>query len=168
MRADQLDAPTPCTDFRVRDLCNHLTGGGHMFAAALRGELDMDPDAPMPDLVGDDPAGAFARARADFDAAAHAPGVSETMVALPFGTMPYGVAMSIAALDLLVHSWDLATATGQAFAPDPALVAAAYAFAQQAITPEMRGTGSFGPAVAVDEGAPELDKLVGYTGRAPR
>src|SRR4051812_11293154 len=85
---DQLTNPTPCTKWTVADLFNHFVGGGHMFAAAFRGEAPAMPDGPAPDLLGDDPAAAFDASIADFQAAISAPGAMEREVALPFATLP--------------------------------------------------------------------------------
>lgn len=166
IRPDQLGAPTPCAKFTVKDLCNHLVGGGHMFAGALRGGSAEGIDGPMPDLVGDDVVGAWKGARDDFDAACAEPGVRERMVTLPFATLPADVALSIAALDLLVHSWDLSRATGQPFTPNPELVEAATAFAPMIIAPEMRDGDTFAAEVTPPEGADALTRLIAFTGRA--
>ena len=55
--ASALTNPTPCDKWAVRDLLNHLVGGGYMFAAGLNGDtLDGDPNA---DLIGDDHVAAY-------------------------------------------------------------------------------------------------------------
>jgi hypothetical protein len=63
--------PTPCAKWTVRDLTSRLAGGGQMFAADFRGDVvEIDPDAPMPDMSGDDLVGAIDGALAAFEAAA--------------------------------------------------------------------------------------------------
>jgi uncharacterized protein (TIGR03086 family) len=72
--ADQWTAPTPCTEWNVRDLVNHLVGMNLVFVALLE-------ESPMPergaDRLGADPAGACRRSAAALQAAAGRPGVLE-------------------------------------------------------------------------------------------
>src|SRR4051812_43273486 len=89
VRPDQMSNPTPCNEWDVRGLLNHFVGGAGMFAAAFNGEeVAIDPDAPMPDLVGDDPLGAFDGAIGAFNRAVDQPGATERIINLPFGAMP--------------------------------------------------------------------------------
>jgi uncharacterized protein (TIGR03086 family) len=163
---DQLSAPTPCTDWDVRGLISHFVGGAGMFAAAFSGEqLDIDPDAPMPDLVGDDPLGAFDGAIGAFDQAIDEPGAIDRMVVLPFGTLPGPSVLELLKFDLLVHCWDLATATGQRFDPPADAVEHALQTAQTMIAPELRG-GPFGAEVKAPADAAPIERLVAFTGRA--
>ena len=162
-RADQLDNQTPCSDWKVRDLLNHVIGGGHMFAAGLRGEA-VPGDAPS-DLIGEDHRAAFRASIDGFSAAlAHADDL-DAPVTLPFGTLPTVAALQLAAGDLLVHSWDLATATGQPFDPPTDFVEASYGFFQVAVNDDLRAAGLFGPPVAASDDAAPLDKLLAHAGR---
>lgn len=168
IRPDQLGDPTPCEAWTVRDLVNHLVGGGQLFAAAFSGEdlSGMDANAPLPDFLGDDPAGAWKASVASFQEALARPGVLERDVALPFATLPAAAALDVAATDVLIHCWDLARATGQPFDPPTELVESAYAFARQFIG-DTRDGHSFADAVPVGDGATPLDRLVAYAGRRP-
>jgi len=169
--ADQLDAvgrldpglwaaPTPCTEWTVRDLAGHLVG------IDLR-LLAMFEEGPPPergvDRLGDDPAGAYRRSAAALRAAA-VPGALERS-----GTTPIGVATGAERLqwrvaDLLVHSWDLAQATGvRADLPD-GLVEPALAFVGSGLAEQDR-TGRFGEPQPIGDGAPVLDRLAAFTGR---
>src|SRR4029077_445521 len=56
VRAEQWSAPTPCTEWDVRTLVNHVVGGNQMFEATVRGTPL--PDRAM-DYLGDDPSAAF-------------------------------------------------------------------------------------------------------------
>jgi uncharacterized protein (TIGR03086 family) len=166
-RPEQLTEPTPCAKWTVRDLVNHLVGGGHMFGAAFRGEPMGDPDAPMPDLLGDDHVAAFEAAVADFIDGADTPGAMERPVALPFATLPGEVALQIASFDLMVHCWDLATSTGQAYEPSAESAEGALAVAQMIIQPEARDGDTFAAEVPAPTGATPLERLVAFTGRLP-
>jgi uncharacterized protein (TIGR03086 family) len=164
--ADQLADPTPCEQWAVRDLINHIVGGGYMFAMSLKGEgLDMST-APS-DLLGNDHAGAFDGAIAAFNEALDNTTDLSTMVTLPFGTIPADLALRVAAADLLVHSWDLAKATGQSFDPPDDFVLSATPFYQEFIQPPLRSMGLFAEEIDVPADASPLDKLVAYAGRKP-
>jgi uncharacterized protein (TIGR03086 family) len=162
----QLGDATPCTEWAVRDLLNHVVGGGYMFATCLNGGT-VDPSAAPADLLGDDHAAAFDAAIAAFNAALDATDDLSTMVTLPFGTLPADVALRVAAADLLVHSWDLAKATGQSFSPPDEFVLSATPFYEQFIQPPIRAMGIFAEAVDVGDDASPLDKLVAFSGRKP-
>lgn len=165
-RLDQLGNATPCTDWTVRDLANHLVGGGHLFAACFRGET-VEPPAAAPDLVGDDPQAAFMASIEDFRASFTRQSARDAMVVLPFGTLPGPVALDVATLDLIVHSWDLATSTDQRFRPEEAAVEEALAAARQMVPADGRDPAVFGPAVEVSASAPAIERLVGWLGRRP-
>ena len=97
--------------------------------------------------------------------AIRSPGALDRTVAAPFGEMPGEAFARFVVLDGLVHGWDLATATGQTYAPSAALVAAADGFARQAIAPEMRDGDTFAAAVAPPAGATPIEALAAFTGR---
>src|SRR4051812_33670386 len=92
---DQLGLPTPCTQWTVRDVINHVTGGATKFARCVNeGSVPDDELGKLMsgDNLGDDYKGAFAAATGQASAAFEAPGALEKMVKLPFGEMPAGVA----------------------------------------------------------------------------
>lgn len=158
IEAGQLDRPTPCADFTVRGVLEHMIGGATLFAAAYRGETPVEPD------TGDVLAG-FGSALSDLAAAMTAPGALDRTIETPFGEQP-GVAFArFVVLDGLVHGWDLAIATGQSYDPPTELVAAVDAFARQALDP-LRGQ-AFGPAVEPSPDASPMERLAAYTGRRP-
>ena len=162
-RADQLGNTTPCSEWTVRDLLSHVIGGGHMFAAGLRGESVAAGDPG--DLVGDDHRAAFRTSIDGFSAALAGTDDLDQPVTLPFGTLPAVAALQLAAGDLLVHSWDLATATGQPFDPPVEFVEASYGFFRVAVNDDLRAAGMFGRPVAVADDATPLGKLLGHAGR---
>lgn len=164
VRADQWDNPTPCAGWTVRDLANHLVGGGTMFAASFRGEAVEGDGSDMPDLLGDDAAGAWDRVIADFESAVAAPGAMDRQVVLPFATLPAQVALDIASFDLLVHAWDLARATGQSFDPPDDVVAAGCQVAET-IVDGLRDGDTFTDAVEPPADASPMDRLAAFCGR---
>ena len=165
VKPDQWSNPTPCDDWTVRDVVNHLTAGGQMVAASFRGEAAADADGPLPDLLGDDPVGAIDAAIAAVNAAADAPGAMDKMVVLPFATLPAEVAMGIAKFDILVHCYDLAVSTGQTFDPPADVVAEGRQLAEILIQPDLRGNGPFGDEVEPPAGATPIQQLAAFCGR---
>ena len=163
IRPEDLDAPTPCTNFTVRGVLGHMIGGATQFSAAFRGAAppDVVPDgAPGPDAVD-----RAQTALAGLVDAVRSPGALDRTIASPFGDMPGDAFARFVVLDGLVHGWDLATATGQAYAPSDALVAEADAFARQAIAPAMRDGDTFAAAVEPSAGATPIEQLAAFTGR---
>jgi uncharacterized protein (TIGR03086 family) len=168
--AAQLDQPTPCSDWDVRAVLNHVTGGADMFATCVNdGAIS---DERLVELLAGDNLGADYKH--SYEAAAkralsafEQPDSAAKMVTLPFGEMPAGVAMRIAIFDVTVHAWDLAKATGQSTALDPEVLGAALDVGRQMIGQEMRDGGMFGPAITVPDNAPLQDQLAAYAGRQP-
>jgi len=155
---DELAAQTPCDKFAVQGVLEHMIGGGTMFAAAFRGE-----EAPA--IPTGDPLVLFPKTMDDLLSSMKAPGALDRMVDAPFGTVPGEVFARFVALDGLVHGWDIATATGRTYDPPADLVAAADAFAHQALAPEMRDGDTFKAETDVPSGASPIERLVAFTGR---
>jgi uncharacterized protein (TIGR03086 family) len=168
VRPDQLDNPTPCDQFAVRDLLGHFIGNLDRLSDGFRGETVTDL-TPRPEMLGDDPAKTYDAVTAEFDAVIREPGAMDRIISLPapFGEVPAPVIVGFVAFDFMVHSWDLATATGQQYTPPDDLVVAADAFARQVIAPPMRTPGAFGAEVDPPPGATAFERLVAFTGRRP-
>lgn len=167
-KPEQLERPTLCTEWQVRDLLNHLVGGATMFAmSAEDGDVADDVVGQLlgTDQLGDDYKGAVGSSGQRALAAFEQPGALEKMVKLPFGTMPAGVAMNIAIFDVTTHCCDLAAATDQQV-DDDELVDAALAIGQQMIGPEMRSSGMFAEAQPDPEGGTGAARLLAFAGRS--
>jgi uncharacterized protein (TIGR03086 family) len=155
-------APTPCTDWTVRQVVNHLIGMNRVFAALLAGEPP--PPRPSPDDVEVDPVGAFRDSAVALQAGFGRPGVLESSYQGPLGSATGAERLQIRIYDLLAHGWDLAQATGQpADLPDD-LAEESLAFARSQLTEQAR-PGRFGPAQIVAEQAPAIERLVAFLGR---
>lgn len=157
IRPDQLDQPTPCREFTVAGVLEHMVTGATAFAGAFRGEAPATPDLS-------DPLAAFGPALGDLAAAVSAPGALDRTVAAPFGDVPGETFARFIVLDGLVHGWDMAVATGQGYDPPDDLVAEVEAFALSAIDP-LRDGITFGPAVTPAADATAIERLAAYTGR---
>src|SRR5215204_2231756 len=137
--AGQLDRSTPCDEWTVRQLMDHMLDTQQYFAGAARND-DVSPPSPNPPaLLSDDPVADFRRARSDTLEAFSADGVVERT----------GPMLGIAFSDQLLHGWDLAKATGQDATMPDGLAAAAYEMIHGRFTDEQR-KGVFAPEVAVD------------------
>ena len=157
IKPDQLDRPTPCAQFTVRDVLEHMIGGATTFAAAYRGETPSEPDLT-------DPLATLGPTLRDLGDAIVAPGALDQTVAAPFGEVPGETFAWFIVLDGLIHGWDLATATGQGYEPAVELVAAVDAFAQQALDP-LRDGQTFADAVEPSGDASPIERLAAYSGR---
>ena len=168
--AGQMSARTPCTEWDVRALLNHVIGTLWLAAALLSDQAPRYPMAPggLPpgDLAGDDPAAAYAEAAAAALTAAAAGDALTRGHVTPLGEMPGPALAGFTTLDILVHGWDLATATGQPADLDGRLAAHAIGFARQAITPDTRAP-RIGPPLAIAPDAPVTHQLVAFLGRNP-
>ena len=123
VRADQWRLRTPCTDWNVRQLVNHMTRGNLGYVALARGgsaaEFLAHRDA---DALGADPVGAYARSVRECLAAFRAPDALMRAVDYPLGRLPGAQALAVRSADTLIHTWDLARAVGGDERLDPALV----------------------------------------------
>jgi uncharacterized protein (TIGR03086 family) len=169
--ADQMDAATPCAEWDVRALLNHVIGTLWLAEGLFSDQPPRYATAPggLPpvDLAGDDPAAAYAEASSAALAAAGTGDALTRTHPTPLGEMPGPGLAGFTTLDILVHGWDLATATGQPADLDGRLAAHVLGFATQALaTPESRA-GRIGPALAVPPGAPVTGQLIAFLGRQP-
>jgi uncharacterized protein (TIGR03086 family) len=168
--ADQLGAPTPCTEWDVRGLLSHVIGTLWLAEGLFTDQAPRYPMVPggLPpaDLAGNDPAAAYAEASAAALAAASAGDTLTRVHVTPLGEMPGPALAGWTTLDILVHGWDLARATGQPADLDGRLAGHVLAFAEQALTPQTRAP-RIGLALTVAPDAPITDRLVAFLGRQP-
>jgi uncharacterized protein (TIGR03086 family) len=167
VKPDQMDDATPCTDWTVRDLLNHVVGGMDVFAKAASGENSTFDFGGKPvDVIGDDPQAAFDETSGRCIAAWKQRGNLDGVVPLLGGESPAAMVWGINVGDTLVHGWDLARATGQDHVVDNDVVEAVWSSLHGKLPPEARGSG-FGAEVTVPDDAPMIDRLVAYMGRTP-
>ena len=127
--SDSFALPTPCEQFDVRTLINHMIAGNYRFLAVANGE----PAASVPamgDFVDQDALGPY---RESADALAKGwsdPAALERTARLPIGDVPGIVALGVHTVETIAHGWDLAKATGQPTEVDAELCAVAWEYAQ--------------------------------------
>ncbi|MDA8355410.1 MAG: TIGR03086 family metal-binding protein [Actinomycetota bacterium] len=157
---DQLDAPTPCTEWTVRDLVGHVIAGNQRLATgAASHSPGSEHAAELVEL--------HARTAADAHEAFAAPGGLDRSFELPFGSVPGTTVIGMRATDALVHAWDLARATGQSTRDiDEELAAELLEASRARVRPELRGPGKpFGDEQPCDAGASASDRLAAFLGR---
>jgi uncharacterized protein (TIGR03086 family) len=170
VKPDQLAAPTPCPDWDVRTLVNHLMFWSHRSELAARKEQAPadDPITEQTDFTTD---GEWPETLAhQLDKAAVAwsdPGATEGDTGLAGGSMPARMIAMMMVGELVVHGWDLARATGQTIETDPTTVETVHEMTV-AMGDQGREMGAFGPAVEVPDSAPLLDRVLGLSGRDPQ
>jgi uncharacterized protein (TIGR03086 family) len=152
----KLDTESPCDEWSVRQLMNHMLDTQNYFAGSARGQEVSPPSPNPPELVGDDPVKAFERARIEMLGTFGEDGVIDKT----------GPSLGIAFSDQLLHGWDLARATGQDSTMPDGLPEAAYEMIHGRFTDEQR-KGIFKPEVVLGPNPSDQDKLLAYTGREP-
>jgi uncharacterized protein (TIGR03086 family) len=160
---DGLDAPTPCTEFDVRALLNHLLTWGPVLEAAARKE----PAAPVEHTAAD-PAEAFGERLERVVAAWSEQEAWEgsTTMGGP-DPMPAALIGGMVVSEIVVHGWDLGRALDRHPSWDPAVLG--FVLGEVTATAELgRSMGIYADAVPVPDPAPVLDRLLGVTGRDPQ
>jgi uncharacterized protein (TIGR03086 family) len=158
----QWSAPTPCTDWTVRRLVDHLIGMNRIFTALLAGQAP--PERPAADFLEADPIGAYRDTAAALVSAFAAPGVLSREYPGPLGSATGAQRLQIRLYDLLAHGWDLARATEQRLDLPDDLAEQSLAFARTQVSDQAR-PGRFAPAQAVDEHTPAIERLAAFLGR---
>jgi uncharacterized protein (TIGR03086 family) len=163
--ADQWTARTPCPAWDVQQLVEHVIGGLARFAdVGAGGTLD---GASPPSVGPSEALAAFDEASARMLSAWSAPAVAGRTHPMPWGDTPGVALIGFMVMEQLAHGWDLARATGQRADYDDDVATGALALAEAYDDPSIRNPVMFGPVVEVAAGAPVIDRVVGFLGRAP-
>jgi uncharacterized protein (TIGR03086 family) len=165
--SDQWANPTPCDDWDVRTLVNHVVSGNWWAGELAAGKtIEEVGDRLDGDVLGDDPAAAYESSAVVAEAVFRAPGAMDAMCAVSYGPVPGSVYAGHRFIDVLVHGWDLAKGTGQGTTLDAELAEACWAV----VEPQaelLRGSGAFDTDVAAPEGADTQTRLLAALGRRP-
>ena len=159
VRTDQWAAPTPCPEWDVRALTNHIVAGNWWAAELAGGRTIADVgDRLDGDVLGDNAVDEYDLSAAAAMAAFERPGAMETPCAVSYGPVPGAVYCGHRIIDVLIHGWDLARATGQSADLDPELVDASL----EIVRPQadlLVSSGAFAGGVAADAEGPQAELL---------
>lgn len=168
VRPDQWSAATGCGDWTVSDLVRHVVGANRMSVVLLSGGDRASGIAAMACPESDAQlAEAFTASAEAQTAAFAAPGAMGATVAHPIGDIPAGQLFEFRLIDLAIHGWDLAVATGQPDDLDPELVD----FLFERLEPRaghLASTGVFGSGSSgqLSPDAPPQARLLDILGRS--
>ncbi len=167
VRAEQWGDSTPCTEWDVRALVNHVVTEQLWAPLLLDGATVEDiGDRFDGDQLGDDPEAVWASAAAAACEAFAAPGVLRRSVELSYGRRPAQGYCQEMTMDLTVHAWDLARGIEADERLDPELVSDVLAFIEPQVE-QLAGSGLFAPPVAVSDDADAQTRLLALLGRQP-
>ncbi len=162
---DDWSAPTPCPDWTVLEVIEHMVSDLAQFADVGAG-AGFDPLAQM-SLSPADALAAFDEAAGRMLSTWSDPAVAGRLHSMPWGDTPGATLIGFMVMEQLAHGWDLARATGHTPAYDPDLIAESLAAAEANDDPSIRVPGMFGPIVTVSADAPTIDRVAGFLGRDP-
>ena len=167
VRSDQLERVTPCREYDVRALVNHLMFWAPVLARAGRKQPVLSGrDEDAQDVTHGDWQTSYAAQLDDLVAAWGEAGAWEGMTRMTGPDFPASFAGAMTVVELVVHCWDLAVATGQDFHCDEDVAAVGYQAISQ-MAEQGRAMGAFGNEVSVPNSASPLDRVLGVSGRDP-
>lgn len=156
---DQLGAPTPCSEWTIGDLVEHVIGGNERVGQWAG--IYQQPPARRDNLIDAHRAAAAAAQ----EAFARPDGMTAAFE-LPFGQVPGSVFIGMRITDVLTHAWDLAAATGRSTDLDPELATEQLSVARERVRPEFRGPGKpFADEQPCPSARPPADQLAAFLGR---
>jgi uncharacterized protein (TIGR03086 family) len=165
VRPDQWGDPTPCTEWTVRDVLNHITNENLWAAELFPGKTIAEVGNRLDgDLLGNNPRAAFDRSVEAARAEVEKPGAMEAATHLSFGDTPGAEYARQLFLDLLIHGWDIAKGAGQDAQLEPDLVAACIPVAEQ-LTAMVGDGGAYGSKLKVDTSVDPQTRLLAILGR---
>ena len=165
---DHWDQPTPCDDWDVRAVVNHIVAGNWWATELAAGAtIEAVGDRFDGDLLGTDPVAAYRESADLADEVFRRPGALEAMCAVSYGPVPGEVYLGHRCTDVLIHGWDVAAAIGGDTQLESELVQACWAV----VEPQahlLAASGAFATDVAVPPDADLQTRLLTTLGRRPR
>ncbi len=158
----QLSDPTPCSEWDVRMVMNHLVSGNLFFVHLATGA---PPPARGADHLGEDPATAFRDSVHAVSTAFQADGFLGRVITAPFGEVPGSQLVHMRRNELTVHAWDLAKAAGQSTDFDPEVIAACLASYTASPALKDRANAPFDVEQPAPPDATDADRLAAFLGR---
>jgi uncharacterized protein (TIGR03086 family) len=166
VRSEQWEWPTPCTEWDVRSLVNHLVGGNRLFTDVMHGAtLDVARTQHAGDGLGDDPEAAYRGSVSGLLEAFGQPGVLEQIFQVPMGVVPGAVLVHLRLTEALVHGWDLAMATGQPVDLPEDLAEQELAFSRSQVGTSVPRGRTFAAEQPAAKDAPAATRLAAFLGR---
>jgi uncharacterized protein (TIGR03086 family) len=165
---DAWDNPSPCEGWSARQVAGHAMAVVNNIAARGGVGTRVDAFADLDELAGRDPLATFRAIRERFLEATDQAGALQTPVESSLGPMTLDEFIGRMRSDTLVHTWDLARATGVDEALDPGAVSAVYADYLSGVNEAPRVPGRYAEAIEADPDASEQDRMIAFTGRDPR
>jgi uncharacterized protein (TIGR03086 family) len=172
--ADRWDSPSPCPGWTARDLVAHVINESRRILATVRGVepaplhgVGLADMGSVPRLDQDaDPAAAWEKISAELTAAIDDPACATAELPTPVGPVPFAGIIEALPEDVLIHTWDLARATGGDDRLDPDLVAHVHAHLRP-MDEALRQPWAFGPKVTPPPGADPQTEFLCFVGRHP-
>jgi uncharacterized protein (TIGR03086 family) len=165
IKPDQWGNQTPCSEWSVRDLVNHIVNEDKWTAPLMDGStIEEVGDRFDGDLLGEDPHGAWGVAKKEASNAVQAEGALERTVNVSWGEIPAAEYVGQLFNDHVIHAWDLAKGIGADDTLDPELVELLYAESEPR-KEELASYGVFGSPVDVPDDADTQTKLLALFGR---
>jgi uncharacterized protein (TIGR03086 family) len=159
VRADQMDRDTPCAGWTVRELLNHIVAGNLWAVELGSGKTIADVgDSLDGDVLGDDPRAAYDTSAEAAAAVFEAPGALDRPCAVSYGPVPGSMYAGHRFIDVFIHGWDLAKATGQPTDLDPVLVQECWDVLRPQLAP-FQGSGAFGTEQQPKDDSPQATLL---------
>ncbi|MGZ4689467.1 MAG: TIGR03086 family metal-binding protein [Acidimicrobiia bacterium] len=164
---EQWANPTPCADWDVRALVNHIVTGNFWAAELGVGKtIEEVGDRLDGDVLGEYPVGEYLVSAELAASVFRAPGAMERPCAVSYGPVPGEIYCGHRFLDVLIHGWDVAKATGQDATLPPDLVEACI----EVVTPQaelLAASGMFDTDVEAGESPDPQTRLLAMLGRRP-
>lgn len=166
VNSGQFGSSTPCVEWTVQNLINHALGVQHFAQSVLAPGSGATPggdvNAPLP---AEGAAAALDSITTDVLATLRSIDLSAT-VETPFGAMPGGQFIMVPIADMIIHTWDVAKATGQNTTLDAGLAETGYNV-MTGVAETGRANGAFGPEITVPGTASFQERMLGLSGRQP-
>ena len=166
VKADQLGASTPCTEWTVQNLINHNLKVPEFVCGLIQGNITVNPMEVGDPLPAQGARDAFVAGTARVLDLLESIGDLDRIISTHFGPMPIVDFLMFPILDLVLHKWDLAKGTGQNTSMDSSLAEACFG-AMQMGAETGRQAGTFGAKISVAVSANIQDKLLALSGRQP-
>jgi uncharacterized protein (TIGR03086 family) len=159
-----LEDPTPCSEWTLRRLLNHVVTGTQWFTTVVLGEPAPDR---VTDQIGSDPSGAFSRRADEFRAAMRESGALEGTYVHPSGEVSGERYTLMRINEYLCHGWDVAMTIGATPEFSSDLARKCLVMMESQMEGRTREVGK-GFGVALDPGPSpsDYDRLIAFVGRS--